>query len=94
MTWNFCLCIIHRLKLDTLYKQTWDTVYYFVKLQRWKDSISLCFQVFDYDDGVGKSMRDDSDSEDDCSSYHDDEDDDSSDEETVPKKELEWDNSI
>lgn len=50
--------------------------------------------VFDYDDGVGKSMRDDSDSEDDCSSYHDDEDDDSSDEETVPKKELEWDNSI
>lgn len=50
--------------------------------------------VFDYDDGVGKSMRDDSDSEDDCSSYHDDEDDESSDEETVPKKELEWDNSI
>lgn len=65
-----------------------------MKLQRWKGSISLCFQVFDYDDGVGKSMRDDSDSEDDCSSYHDDEDDDSSDEETVPKKELEWDNSI
>lgn len=51
-------------------------------------------QVFDYDDGVGKSMRDDSDSEDDCSSYHEEDDDESSDEETVPKKELEWDNSI
>ncbi|XP_061162635.1 calsyntenin-1-like [Saccostrea echinata] len=50
--------------------------------------------VFDYDEGVGKSMRDDSDSEDDCSSYHEEEGDDSSDEETVPKKELEWDNEL
>lgn len=84
--------LIHRLKLQN--KQNLGTVLCIILWSYRCEKASLCFQVFDYDDGVGKSMRDDSDSEDDCSSYHDDEDDDSSDEETVPKKELEWDNSI
>lgn len=86
---EYAFVLIHILKLQK--KQNLATV---LCIFLFKFVNSLCFQVFDYDDGVGKSMRDDSDSEDDCSSYHDDEDDESSDEETVPKKELEWDNSI